>query len=121
MDNQQPVNREDLRAVARSQRAILLCILIYFVALVAQFPLPATLRGALGVAALVVSLVATYFVFQLAIRLYNAGVGVLLAVLTLIPCVGLIVLLIINGKATALLTSNGIQVGMLGANPDDIP
>ena len=33
-----------------------------------------------------------------------------------IPCVGLLALLAVNGKATTVLRSNGIKVGLLGAD-----
>ena len=65
-------------------------------------------------------LVATVFVFLLAIKVYSTGVGILLRVLTLIPVVGLIVLLIVNGKATAILKQNGIKVGLMGADLSQI-
>jgi len=45
---------------------------------------------------------------------------VLLGILTLIPCIGLIVLLVVNGKATGILKQNGIKVGLLGANLSQI-
>jgi hypothetical protein len=47
--------------------------------------------------------------------------GVVLGILTLIPCVGLIVLLIINSKATGILKKNGVRVGLLGAKMSDLP
>jgi hypothetical protein len=59
-------------------------------------------------------------VFLLAIKVYSTGVGVLLGILTLVPCIGLIVLLIVNGKATGILKQNGIKVGLLGANLSQI-
>jgi hypothetical protein len=43
-----------------------------------------------------------------------------LGILTLIPLVGLIVLLIVNGKATNLLREDGIHVGLLGARMSDL-
>ena len=35
-------------------------------------------------------------------KVYSTGLGIVLGLLTLIPCVGLIVLLIVNGKATSV-------------------
>ena len=110
-----PFSRDDLRLVASRQKAIILCILIYLVALAAQFLLPHELRPMLGIGVLAVGVVAAVFTFMLAIKLYGTGVGVLLGVLTLIPLVGLVVLLIVNGKATGILKENGIAVGLLGA------
>jgi hypothetical protein len=109
-------SREDLRSIATYQKGIMVCILIYVIAMIFQFALPAELRPLLGLGALAVGLIGTVFVFLLAIKVYSAGVGILLGVLTLIPCLGLIVLLMVNGKATSILKQNGIRVGLLGAN-----
>lgn len=65
-------------------------------------------------------IVATVFVFLLSIKVYGTGLGIVLGVLTLIPCVGLIVLLVVNGKATSVLSRNGIRVGLLGADRGQI-
>ena len=112
--------REDLRRVAKYQRGILLCILIYFVALIGQFALPPGMRPLLGVGVLLVMLVSTVFVFLLATKLYGTVSGVLLGILTMIPLIGLIMLLILNGKATGILQQNKIKVGLLGADPSKI-
>ena len=74
----------------------------------------------MGIGALIVGVVGAVFIFQLAMRVYSSTVGVVLGILTLVPLVGLIVLLIVNQKATAILTSNGIKVGLLGARSADI-
>jgi hypothetical protein len=113
-------SREDLRSVAKCQKGILVCILIYIIAVIFQFALPEELRLILVLGVAVVGITATVFVFMLAIRVYGTGAGVLLGILTLIPIVGLIVLLIINGKATAILKANGIKVGLLGADLSQI-
>ncbi|MCX6376002.1 MAG: hypothetical protein NTU88_08240, partial [Armatimonadetes bacterium] len=63
---------------------------------------------------------ACVFVFMLAIQLYGAGVGILFGVLALIPLVSLIMLLIVNGKATNTLRSNGVKVGFFGARLSEI-
>jgi hypothetical protein len=109
-------HRDDLRSVAKYQKGILICILIYLLAVLAQFGIPAELRLVLALGVLVVGIVGTIFVFLLAMKVYSTVVGVLLGILTLVPCVGLIVLLVVNGKATAILRQNGIKVGLLGAN-----
>jgi hypothetical protein len=41
-------------------------------------------------------------------------------ILTIIPLVGLIVLLVINSKATSALRASGVRVGFLGANLSDL-
>ena len=112
--------RDDVRSVATFQKGILMCILVYFVAVIAQFAIPPELRFFVALGVLVVGLVGTVFVFLLAIKVYSAGVGILLGILTLVPCIGLIVLLIVNGKATEILKQNGIRVGLLGADLSQI-
>jgi hypothetical protein len=120
MSERQVLNRSDLRSIATYQKVIVLCILVYLIAVIARFVLPTGLGLILMFAVGGVGIVATVFVFLLATKIYTTGVGILLGVLTLIPIVGLIVLLIVNGKATAILKSNGIKVGLLGARMSDL-
>ena len=111
--------REDLRRVATYQKGTLFCILIYFFAIVGQFLLPEPLRPLLGLGVLGLGVVGTVFVFLLATKVYSTGLGILLGILTLIPCIGLIALLVVNSKATKVLQKNGIKVGLLGARMSD--
>lgn len=113
-------SREDLRSVAKSQKGILVCILIYLVAVGCQFALPPEVRPLVGLGVLLVGLVGAVFVFMLAIKVYGTGLGVVLGILSLVPCIGLIVLLVVNGKATGVLQQNGVKVGLLGANMSQI-
>src|SRR5690606_15699565 len=112
------LDRGELRTIAKLQRGILTCILIYLIAVVGQFivTVPVELRPLIGIALLLVMLAAAVLVFMLAMRLYGIVAGVLLGILTLLPIIGLIVLLVINGKATGILRQNGIKVGFMGAN-----
>ena len=113
-------SREDLRSVAKFQKGILVCILIYLIAVIGQLALPPDIRPLIGIAVLIAGIVGAVFVFLLAIKVYGTGLGILLGVLSLVPCVGLIVLLIVNGKATGVLKQNGLKVGLLGANLSEI-
>ena len=111
---------EGIREIARRQRAIIMCILgqlvLYGVLLAGQraFP-PLVILGVAG-AMLAVDVVGVVFVFLLATKLYGVGVGILLGILTFAPCAGLIVLLIVNARATAILKQAGLKVGLLGAS-----
>ncbi len=87
-------SRDDLRSVAKCQKGILMCILIYLVAVFGQVVLPPEIRPLVGLGVLVVGLVGAVFVFMLAIKVYGTALGILLGVLSLIPCIGLIVLLL---------------------------
>jgi hypothetical protein len=72
------------------------------------------------VAILAVGITSTVVVFMLAIKVYNVAVGILLGILTILPCLGLLVLLIINSQATTILRRNGVHVGFLGARKRDL-
>ena len=122
--------REELFKVAKYQRGVLFCllfqILIWVGSIALQFAngapepdaeaVPAVPQLLLSLTLLVVSLIGVVFVFLLAINVYSTGVGVLLGILSFIPCIGLLVLLTVNGKATTILRQNDIHVGFLGAN-----
>lgn len=112
--------REHLRAVAFAQRGVIMCILVYFCMVVAQFGIPPEFRLWLAVALIPLGITATVFVFMLAIRAYSQGAGIVLGILTLVPAVGLIVLLVVNQRATSILTEAGVPVGLLGASSSAI-
>ncbi|MCL4195006.1 MAG: hypothetical protein KJZ87_24915 [Thermoguttaceae bacterium] len=114
-------NPADLRNVARYQKGVLVCILVYILLIVSQFLIPESLRPLLMIGAGAVGIAGTVFVFMLAIAMHSVGVGILLGLLTLLPCIGLITLLVVNGQATNVLRQNGIRVGLLGADMSQLP
>jgi hypothetical protein len=116
-----PPGGPNLRDIATKQKGIILCILAEIVIFVLQFFIPLGLRPILGLVYLCAAIAATVFIFMLATTIYSTGVGVVLGILTLIPLIGLIVLLIVNGKATNILKEHGIHVGLLGANLKSVP
>jgi hypothetical protein len=69
----------------------------------------------LAMGSLFITLASAVFVYLLAASVYSTAVGILLGVLALLPCINLIMLLIVNGKATSVLRAHGIKVGLLGA------
>jgi hypothetical protein len=112
----EPCDRQTLYRVAYYQKAVLVCVLVSLLAVGAPFLLPEEAILGAYVALLVASVISTVFVFLLAAKLYGTGAGVFFGLLTLIPYLGLLVLLAINGKATSVLKAHGIRVGLLGAN-----
>ncbi|MEM7783720.1 MAG: hypothetical protein AAF939_10405 [Planctomycetota bacterium] len=108
--------REDVLKVAKYQKGILICILINFIVFVSNFVLPPMISQFLGLILLATGVVSAVFVFSLAIKTSGTGLGIFLGLLSLIPLIGLLVLLMVNGNATKILKENGIQVGLLGAN-----
>ena len=120
--------RADVRQVAVAQKVILVCILIQIVNIVLQLvvvlgklPIPQEALMAASIVSLITSVVSAVYVFILAIRVYNTGLGILFGVLALVPCAGLIVLLVVNAKATGILQANGHKVGLMGADLSTIP
>lgn len=112
--------REDLRAVAQYQRGIVGCVGVYLILVILQFALPVEQRWVLGLLLLPLIPIATVFVFLLSTKVYPLATGIVMGILTLIPCVGIIPLLIVNAKATGVLNQNGIQVGLFGASSKQI-
>jgi len=117
-----PADRDRLREVARLQRYINLVVLAYFSAgaltrAVAEVPGGPILAGVVAVA---VILTGAVFAVQMARALYSTAVAVVCAILLLIPCVGLLTLLLLNGRATQRLTAAGLKVGLLGADPAEV-
>jgi hypothetical protein len=52
----------------------------------------------------------------LAMKVYSVIQGILIGILTMVPCLGLLLLLLVNQKATKILKDNGHNVGLFGAD-----
>ena len=115
------VGVEQLRAIANTQRMLMFCILAYLAGLVLSGVLPQPLKLVGGLLYIVGGIAAVVYVILLGVKLHSTGVAILLGVLTFVPCVGLIVMLVVNSKATEILKANGIKVGLLGASPSSLP
>src|SRR3569623_1681106 len=76
--------REDLKSVAMYQKGILVCILVYLLMVVGQFLIPENLRIFLGLGFIALAIASTVFIFLLAIKVYNVGLGILLGLLAMI-------------------------------------
>ncbi len=117
-------SRESLRKVATYQRGLLACIGLQIVFAIANVvlgdSLPPLLTLIASLALIAVGLAGTVFIFLLAQNVYSTGIAILLTILGLIPCIGLVILVIVNAKATRILRQNGLKVGFLGADPSTI-
>jgi len=106
-----------LRAVAAAQRRVLILFLVGLAANVLASPLAAGAGKAgpilviLGVIALAIAMVIS--VYRLAATL-GSGAAWLWAATCWLSFLGLIVILILNGRATRLLKRSGLKVGLLG-------
>jgi hypothetical protein len=115
--------REKMRRVANRQQFVLYALLANIVINVALIAL-GDQRGPakLIVVILAISIVIATMIaaFMLATELYNVIIGVVCALLMPVPCIALLTLLIINGKATNYLQQRGVKVGFMGVNPNTI-
>ena len=109
--------RGRLRHLARSQNMLMWSIaaglFVYFLAIVLHNPI-ITIAFWIGVT-----------VFQV-YALYNLGDAArmslvwVLCVFALLPCLGILVLLFVSGRASQILRDHGIRVGLMGGRVDDI-
>jgi hypothetical protein len=67
-----------------------------------------------------IGLVAAVFVVLLEAKLSGPVLGVFLGLLTVVPCLGLVILLVVSVRATGALRENGVRVGLFGARVRDI-
>jgi len=106
--------------IASDQRMINFVVLAYFAvsavsSQVTQGPGGvALLQVIVGLVVLSVIGAGIVFAVRMASVLHGTGMAVLFAILLLIPCVGLIALLVLNSQATAVLKKAGLRVGLLG-------
>jgi hypothetical protein len=107
---------QDVISIARYQKGLISCILVYLLLIGAQFFVPIEARLIWAVFVILVGITGAVFVFLLAMKTHGIALGAILGIGTIIPCVGLIVLLIVNGRATSVLRNNGIDVGLFGAD-----
>ena len=107
------VDEAGIEQVASAQKLIIYSILAYFAAAAIRAMLgPLGLLVALG--AVLMGLVGTY---RLCSGLgFSTASRIILMVLMCVPLVSLIVLLVLNAKATRKLQAAGYRVGLLGAS-----
>ncbi len=120
----------DVQGVAKNQKIVIWIILVRLLLIVGGVAVAMMLGGggqgsqaSLGAMVLAMRLVqlVTFVLSIVFIVLLMTAMRtqvlwrVLAAIGLIIPLVGLIILLVVNGKATALLRANGYTVGLMGA------
>ena len=117
------IDREKLRRVAKYQQwvlyALLAGVVIYFVA-GATMRAPMAIRFPISMLFLAIGLFSMVAIFLLTNEMSNPIVGILCALLMILPCVGLLALAFVNARATAYLQQHGVKVGFMGASPNSI-
>jgi hypothetical protein len=124
VSSSEDVRYDPMRRVAKYQRWVLFALLANIIVSVLF------LTGVIGedhplelpvsIFSYLVALFSLSAIFMLARELLSTGLAVACAVLYIIPFVGLIVLLVINQKATKYLQRRGVRVGLMGADPNSI-
>ncbi|NRA40197.1 MAG: hypothetical protein HRU15_18775 [Planctomycetes bacterium] len=111
-------NEYNIEKVRSGQKLILYSILVYFLAIVLQIAI-GPIAGLLMLVTFILGLIGT-------IRLtrglnYSVILTILLVIVMMIPLIGLLVLLSLNGRATKILKESGYKVGLLGASGQPAP
>jgi len=114
-----PFTVAEVITVAERQRAILWLILISFAAFFACTYLTAVTENPLFSTLLwIPGIVSIVFVYKLAKAMKASAV--LYAICSILPGISLLTLLMLNSRATGVLTSHGIRLGLMGARSSDL-
>lgn len=116
----QPVASGDdathLRAVARYQKNVLLCILANVGNIVLAMALPKALMAVVVLGSLAVWVASVVCIVFLAKTVYNLAFAIFCALCSFVPLLGLVMLVVVNGRATRILRKAGLKVGLLGVD-----
>ena len=99
-----------------------MCVLAQLGVVILNGVVVSTRTPALAIGIVVVVFGLLIFMVLSVIKLASAlnQSAVLYAILMFVPCVSLITLFVLSGKATARLQEAGVKVGLLGADPNSI-
>ena len=116
--------RDQLRLVARYQRWVLLSLLaailltaIFAINFSGVLVIPVELFWIARVVHWCLCICMSVSVVLLSRQIYNLAIAIICGVAMFIPVISLLVLLIVNGRATRHLQEHHVKVGLLGANP----
>lgn len=115
-------SREDLVKVAKYQRVLFVCIPAWMVAVAGEFWLPPAFRLLAKPCVSVIGIIAAVLIALVATKTCGSACGIILGstclglILYQLPILSFLILLLVNQKATNVLQSNGIKVGLLGAD-----
>lgn len=110
-----------LRKLALDHMSIMYCISASLLLLLVHELVPGDWRLAVARAWAIATLLSVVPLFTLTRQIFNTGIATVLSILALIPIFGYVVLLAIERTAIIKLRRNGISVGLLGAQSNQIP
>ncbi len=114
-----PFSNAEFIAVAERQRAVIWMIPVTLATWVASVILDAMTQNSLFLALIwLPGIVSTVFVWHLAKAVKVSPI--VYAVCSILPLIGLLTLLILNSRATGLLSGRGIRLGLTGARQADL-
>lgn len=123
--------RADLHRVAIFQKGLIYSIAVSLLAYIGLVVLAATADGSpmsirliavlMAMVLFVAGCAGTAFVFLLSVKVNGIVWGLIMGLVSLVPCLGLLALLTVNEKGTKVLRANGIKVGLFGARMSDLP
>jgi predicted RNA-binding Zn-ribbon protein involved in translation (DUF1610 family) len=119
-------NKGELKSVASAQRNMLVCVLLFLGCFVgsgviqgmdpkASDPALGLVRVIIGAIYLAATIGLMIYIFMLARKMYNLGIGILLGLLAIVPCVNFLLAFMVNQRVTKYLQEHGYEVGFLGA------
>ena len=116
--------------MAKAQRLVNLAILFYLFLIpinIASNVISERTNGESIVPLLVLPILLAVLVFvliavgRLAYALHGVGNAIFYCIAMLIPCIGLILLVFLNSRATNYLKRHGVKVGLMGADLSTLP
>lgn len=115
-----PAQQQQVLEIAKAQRFVCVIILVAIICTIGAMALQQVGDAApliiLPIQVLV-SVGQVVGMYRLGRTVYESvGSGIGMALLAFIPCIGLLALLIVNGKATKILQAHGFRVGLMGAD-----
>jgi len=109
-------SKDELRQICKSQNLLMYAVLV---GVSAYFLVHIPVVGLLLV--LAIAAFEIYAVYQLGTALrINTVLVIILCLCMFIPCISLLLLVLLSGRASKLLKANGVRVGLMGGNIDDI-
>ena len=118
---------EELKRIVRYQRWLIAVVLAQLALWLGFITLMVLGRGDMAdamefpvVLTFILGATGGIFVFLLSWELRGAFAAVMFGLATVIPCMGLIILTLVNGYAVAELKKHGVKVGLFGASLADV-
>jgi predicted RNA-binding Zn-ribbon protein involved in translation (DUF1610 family) len=116
----------EARSIASAHRNLVICVVLFVICAFGQSAIRRAMAmnpdPALGLVSLVIAAITlaawiglAIYIFLIARKLDNLGIGILLGLLAIIPCVNLVLAFMINQRVNRYLQDNGYKVGFLGA------